>query len=556
MSDSRFSSMRETMSYIMSPTFAFVPGPGGVPNGQGMTASIASPSDDYILWYDMYAGMFNLSFTGESWAFGSQCYPGKMPNGGECWGQLQFPPFIVFNPEPQCFTDLEGFGDNGTSFRTSRAGGIPDSLRLYMAHQQQCFRFAVSTGCNSNEGGYFDSITMAFIDIPGTPGQASAGSSISLGVVSVDGAAWPLMNDTFPANETAGLPGTPAFDTTGALLRDGINIAQATGNALRFDIPGDSTYVNGANASLSGADTLLTPFVRLDMMFRILPGPGNYRIAAGRTMLPGASSVSGVLLQLPQNQAAAAVSGDASFWGQYIADPGLVSSGSHTGPGGWDPIAWNSCRMDTAQLNIFPVGGAVPTGTALTPTVYITCIHESDPKFATLGVDKFRCFVVDTTKSATNSPSGVNVICDGTVPPWLTTVPQSRTGYDGSNTTKEFTKIIPDGLLTPGSHVQYFFRKSRADDPFTAFAMVPDTNVITPQSREGSTDQHRFEHVAVLPDRWKNAAFGGAGSACLLYIDLNDRRGNEGRFVAVQDSIAGTAAAKWGAHNGDRKSVV
>jgi hypothetical protein len=54
----------------------------------------------------------------------------------------------------------------------------------------------------------------------------------------------------------------------------------------------------------------------------------------------------------------------------------------------------------------------------------------------------------------------------------------------------------------------------------------------------------------VLPDRWKNNAFGGAGAACLLYIDLNDRRGNEGRFVGMMDSVAATAAAKFGAHNG------
>jgi hypothetical protein len=80
--------------------------------------------------------------------------------------------------------------------------------------------------------------------------------------------------------------------------------------------------------------------------------------------------------------------------------------------------------------------------------------------------------------------------------------------------------------------------------------MCPDTNFITPQAREGSTDQHRWQQFAVLPDRWKNAAFGGAGSACMLYIDLNDRRGNEGRFVAVSDSLGGTASSKYGAHNG------
>jgi hypothetical protein len=389
----------------------------------------------------------------------------------------------------------------------------------------------------------------AFVDLPGVPGQASAGNAVSLGATSSD--IWQLTNDTFPANETPGLPGTASYDTTTGTIRTGINIAQATGNASRFDIPGDSNVVVSANATVGTAEDPALQTVRLDLVFRILPGPGNYRIASGRNMTPGAKFVTtGVLLQLPTNQAAVAVPGDASFWGQYMADPGLVSAGTHTGPGGWDPTTWNSCRMDTLQLNIFPVGGAVPTGTGLIPGQYMTMIHEADPKFATLGVNKFWCFVLDTTKAATSSPSGNNVLCNGTVPAWLSTVPQSHTGWNGSTVTKEFSKIIPDGLLTPGSHVQYFYRKSHSIDPFLNYAMTPDTNFITPQSREGSTDQHRWQQFGVLPDRWKNGAFGGAGTACMLYVDFNDRRGNEGRFVGVMDSIGATAASKWGAHNG------
>jgi hypothetical protein len=99
--------------------------------------------------------------------------------------------------------------------------------------------------------------------------------------------------------------------------------------------------------------------------------------------------------------------------------------------------------------------------------------------------------------------------------------------------------------------VQYFYRKSHDANPTLNFAMTPDTNLITPQPREGpSLDQHRWQQFSVLPDRWKNGAFGGAGSACMLYIDWDDRRGDEGRFVAVMDSVAATAAAKYGAHNG------
>jgi hypothetical protein len=550
--DSRFTAFREVSQLLVSPTINLIgTGVGGAtPNAMGITSSIANASDDIILWYDIYAGMFNLAFSGESWVYGFQTYPSIMPNGGKCWGQPAFPGFILANVDAQCFTDFEGFAGNGVPIYSANFGS-PDSLRIFLAHQQQCFRFAISLGCNSNEGGYFDNVSLAFVDVPGVPGQASASSTVNLGVVSSD--IWQFVNDTFPANETTGLPGTSAFDTTTALIRTGLNTAQLTGNALRFDIPGDSGVVVAANAAVGSADDPTLVTTRVDLMFRILPGPGNYRIAAGRSMAPGGNAVSGVLLQVPTNQAAAAVAGDGSFWGQYMADPGLVGRGSHAGPGGWDPLTWNSCRMDTVQLNIFPVGGNVPTGTGLTPGRYMTTIHESDPKFATLGVNKFKCFVLDTTKAATSTALLNNVACDGTVPAWLTTVPQSRTGWDGTNVTKECSKIIPDGLLTPGSHVQYFYRKSHASDPNLNYAMCPDTNFITPQPREGpSTDLHRWQQFGVLPDRWKNAAFGGIGSACMLYVDLNDRRGNEGRFVSVTDSICpqGTAPAKWGAHNG------
>src|SRR5262249_60550655 len=109
--------------------------------------------------------------------------------------------------------------------------------------------------------------------------------------------------------------------------------------------------------------------------------------------------------------------------------------------------------------------------------------------------------------------------------------------------------------LTPGSHVQYFFRKGSASDPLNPlrdFAMCPDTNFITPQTREGSTDQHRWQQFGVLPDRWKAIVFGGDGLACMLYIDLNDRRGNEGRFVATMDSIGGARSAQGGGRNRSR----
>src|SRR5690349_17960227 len=88
--DTRFTAFREISQMLVSPTINLIGnGAGGAtPNAMGITTSIANASRDVILWYDMYAGMFNLSFSGESWVFGSQCYPSKMPNGGTCWGQL------------------------------------------------------------------------------------------------------------------------------------------------------------------------------------------------------------------------------------------------------------------------------------------------------------------------------------------------------------------------------------------------------------------------------------------------------------------------------------
>src|SRR5207253_2402528 len=44
--------------------------------------------------------------------------------------------------------------------------------------------------------------------------------------------------------------------------------------------------------------------------------------------------------------------------------------------------------------------------------------------------------------------------------------------------------------------------------------------------------------------------YGGLGGACMLYIDYNDRRGNERAFIGVADSIGLTKSNRHGAHNG------
>lgn len=527
---------------IMSPTIQLVGpynGPGGT-NACGLKAAGAGAGDiqaagDYFIGYDLYAGIMNPYTQGNLWRFGVMSYPGNAKSSSGAypsWGQMRFPPFIYFNPEPACLSDLEPLIAN-QMLRTSNASGIPDSIRIFVGKTQQCFRFAVSLGCSPTDGCYWDNVSFGIVD---TPSPVTTTPSLSVNI-------YDWFNDAFPANETAGLPGTLAFDTTAALVKTGRNIAQGSADQLlRFDIPGDSL--------VALSDTALK---RVDLVFRILPGPGNYQISSGHT----------VLLQVPTNQAAVAVPGDASFWGQYMATPGDFATPNASAlhqafiPGGWNPSVWNSARCDSAELNIFPVKGTFNVvSTGLRPGLWAATYHESDPHYATLGINKFKCFVVDTTQAATSSPTLSNVNCSGVVPAWLTTVPQSRTGWDGNSTTKEFTKIIPDGLLTPGSHVEYFLRVQTGTAPGTATVIMPDTNRVL-QPGEGSTDGHRWQEFSVLPNLWKRQAYmhpvthqGGTGLACMLVVDAADRRGNETAWVGIADTIGATPQRYWGAHNG------
>ncbi len=547
MNDPRYLSDREGFPGAISPTINMTVdrSGGNAVNANGLTESIVTATDDILLLFDIYAGQLNLPFTGVGYQPGLMVWPVAQPNNGALvWSDPITPGFLVYNPDPQCYGDFYGLGNDIGIPDVDNAYNVPDSMRVLVSIYQACFRFGVTLGCNDNDGVYFDNISMAFADVAG-PVQASASNAITPGAIS--SAIWMLPGDAFPANETPQLPNSAAFDTAAALIKGVLNNAQATGNQQRFDILADSVIIAASNVSGS-VDTVLGNTTRVDMVFRILPGPGNYQIATpgGRTFPPTAS-MGTHLLQVPNNQANLVVSGDNSFWGQFISNPGpFASAGAHPG-GVWDYLSWNSARCDTAELNIFPVAGKA--GTGLAAGSWANILHEDDSHYSVLGKDKFVCFMVDTAQTASSSSSLNNVRCDGTIPAWLTTVPQSRTGWNGSATTKEFTKIIPDGLLTAGSQVQYFWRKSARADSLNAYAMCPDTTS-TFTSGEGSTDGHRWQQFAVLPDRWKDVAFGGSGMACMLYVDWNDRRGNERIFVSIMDSLGGTAPAKYGVHNG------
>jgi len=545
-------SEQEPFDGIISPAIQ-IGGGIGSRNAIGLNEAEADPSDDYYLLYELYAGRFDFFNEGSAWWFGCMAFP---TNGGATdpnprWGEIRHPGFIFFNPDRQCFADIEGLFANGIlRYVTSAAAGgsprnqtlgLPDSLRLTLMARQEAYRFSIP---NSKffGGAYYDNVSLGIVD-------GAGGDPVSIDI-------WQLIHDTFPQSENNALAGNPfAFDTTTALVKTGINIAPTTANLLRFDVPGDTVAVIA-----EGTD------VRLDMVFRILPGPGNY-------VTPGQGQTS----QIRAVPTAAAprpnpVSGVANFWSNYMFNNGAKGSpGGHpTAVGGplagqkvWSPQVWNSARCDTAEVNVFNLQkrGVIQPATS---GLFMTAYHENelaDANRGALGIARNICFVTDSSIAGTARPTSEVLCGSGNVPappfdaypPVWVTAPGS--GYNGVVTTKEGTKIIPDGQLTPGSHVEYFFRR---EDTGVFIYNCPDTNIVTPQTCEGSTDGHRWQEFSVLPDRWKDASFthpvlgldATLNPACVLYVDQHDRRNNERIWMGVADSIGAQAANKKGAHNG------
>ena len=440
---------------------------------------------------------------------------------------MRYTNFNIFNPDQQCVSDLEA-GFQNALIKTSNASGIPDSLRLLFIKIQECYRFGVSNGCSPTDGAYLDNFSLAIVDGPATRISADI---------------WQWINDTFPANETAGIAGVASkFDTTAAIVKTGLNTAPSTGTN-RADVPGDSMVVYTAPNT-----------ARVDLVFRILPGPGNYT--------PVGDPHNGYIRRVPSS-ATTVTPGDGSFWDSYRSTPGDFATPGATGfhsaaKGGWNPNVWSSARCDTAELNVFAYQSKAVLGGPGDASVWIACYHEADPHFTGLGLSRPRCYV-RTAASSSN-----DVICDGTVPSYVACngigANCAATGYAANSTfTREGTKIIPDGLLTPGSHVEYFFRQLGSDN---LTSLLPDTNRVSPQVAEGSTDGHRWQEFSVLPDRWKDPAYRhpllqtfGRGPAFLLVVDNNDRRGNERVWVSVADTIGATAVEKWGRTTAGTRSV-
>jgi hypothetical protein len=387
-----------------------------------------------------------------------------------------------------------------------------DSVQLGLENQARCARFS-ATACGQTDGSYWDNIRMGFI----LGGVAKPSVSTSF---------WFLLGDTFPFNESIS-PGSTAFDTVTALVKDGLNNAKTGGG--EGVIPGDSVVYT---SPFSGNDT------RMDLVFRIKPGPGNYSVKGNR---------GSPLWKIPSDPGlGTATGGDNSFWGQYMKQTAEKNGEVGSSPDGhtatvWDPQTWNSARMDSAQAtNLYPVQFK-SIGNVTSDTWQSTYI-ESDPKGGAQGSGGLPaplaqpvnfCYVISPGGPVNNS----NICCDAaSCAAHSTTYPPP--GYPAGTTTYEGTKILPDGLFTPGTHIQYFVRRSAASNPSAILSMSPDTTTVTPQTGMGFyIDQLRYDHVDVLPDMWKDTRFGGNGLACILYVDAADRRGGEPAVVGALDSL-------------------
>jgi hypothetical protein len=459
----------------------------GTKNGQGIDQQTASRTTA-VFQYDFYSGHLGLD---ESvfyrWSLTAHGPAFVQPiSGTRVWSGALYNTTIYFNPDPFCYIDIWSLGSIGATI------GQLDSMRVAVSTYTQGYRFG-GQNLGNPEGMYWDNLRLGLVRGGEVP------------TLSTD--LWHVLQDQFPWNEGVAPGDNAGFDTTAALMRTGLNIV--TPPADPGVVSGDSIY---AISPYTG-DGIATG-VRMDLVFRIDPGPGNYVVKG--------------------NRASALVNRDPAhpFFAQYLANNGPYGT-----PGGhgatWNRHVWNSARMDSAEANLYPIVARGIGGPA-TPG-WMSTLHESDPKFGALGISKNVCFLVDPNGAADDT----NIECTGTPPAVYGAV---------SGVTTEGTKILPDGWFTPGTHIEYFLRRTTLEAPGVV-SILFDTNNVFPQDPTDMNDfdADRWFSVDVLPDMWKSTRFGGAGLACMLMVDGNDRRGAERALMGAADTLG------YGKNNGAKK---
>jgi len=492
---------QEHQDYFISPTINLRStgnGPGFY-NDVGIDQEIADATNDIRVRFDIFTHGFDLVNSGGGIRCAWNVYPAQqgalsgpqpagLTNAGvKVWSQRKLASFSSYTFTFGCFTFANPSGASGkisNLIKTSNLNGVPDSLQAVIERLSVCFR---NTGsvlvCGPDQtdaagGGYIDNISVGLVD-------GAAASPLAM-------APWDVMQDAFPTNGDDANVGLPAFDRLTCLTGTGYNQASSTGSLTRPVIQGDSMYI-----SAPGTD------IRIDLVFRVYPGPGNYvttgNRASGLCKVPGAGCV-------------AATPGDNSFFGSYLGDVGKFGTGGpHVGaapmPGGvWDVNRWCSARMDTLER-------VTNDATAQTGQ-YMSTLHEAEYGAGPSDGDNRR----------------------------------------GSLASDEGVKILPNNVFTPGTHIEYFFRRTFVGNTIVS-TMMPDTTFIYPQPLFGSGNFEgiRFGTWDALPDRWKDPSFpGNAGTptACMLVANYGYRRGDEVIWDNMSRAIGLTRPAKWGAGHG------
>jgi hypothetical protein len=473
--------------------------------------------------YDIYSGFMGLD---ESifWRFGIRFFGPTsvepVSTNIKLWSPFQVYPFIVFQPDPFCVR-----GSNGNAAENLSSVGIPagnvDSLKVMVTTISQGFRFG-GTNLGNTRGTYFDNIRVGLV----RKGAPDLSEEI-----------WNKYQDQFPVNETVVPADNGTFDTTTAYVRTGLNIVTPI-NGPGY-VAGDSIL---CNAPYLGDG--VTTGVRMDLIFRIDPGPGNYSVKGDRTSALVEKDVAHPFWAAYEANAGAWGTGGTGPNGNNGVAQGSIDGGVHPAGTRWNKDWWNSCRMDSAETNVYPItsrGISVPTS-----PVWMGTIHEADPKFAALAIAKKSCFLSnpngapdvtnidcgDPTAGGVRDANGYLFATEGNYDPniWST----------NAYLRKEGTKIIPDGYLSPGAHVEWFLRRSLIENQAVGAAqLLFDTTTVFPQDPGGNTDfdAERWSSFDVLPDLWKSSRFGGAGLACMLMIDGNDRRGADPQYRGAADSL-------------------
>lgn len=556
-----YTSDHELSSGIISPTIQLRSNNGSWPN----TIGVAAPGNpgDAIATNDIMIDYETLGFATDAappvangltyrWLFmGYPQLTGGSSAGKPQWGNV-IRSFANYQTDAICFRSLPGItGQEGTmlalgmfkySTGSAENANYPDSMKIGWMEESTCYTTGVNA-CNPVGGVYIDNVSLVIID--GTP-------------LPVSGEIWNWWQTSFPWNENIAPTLAASFDTCGIMVKTGLDIGPPDG-LNSFDVPGDSIV-----AAAQGNAPM-----RMDLVFRVLPGPGNYRIvgnpSSGLTPNPSAGNpTTGV-----GRPAVVPNVSSTNFWESFLANNGPFGTpGGHSG-GVWNPNVWNSARCDTTEFNIFPRS----VGVVQPPNSWMGTFHEEELGIGAgdaytastvvrsgLGLSRHKCFLASNTALATDVDCIHDPPAAGTNPDGgtydLSWVTATGSGYDGHASTVEGTKIIPDGLLTPGAHVEYFWRKAEGGT-LAATGYMPDSSLVVPQLGERNNDGHRFAGFGALPDRWKQVGYTHplgltvSNPACMLVVNDQTTNGYDWEcWSGTADTIGATSNQKWGAEVG------